>query len=213
MPEILVIDPGRPDGPALARAVDILRAGGIIAYPTETFYGLGVDAENSGAIEKIFVVKGRDFKNPVALIMADEGPLARFAAQVPECAEKLIRRFWPGPLTLVFRAAPAVSGVLTAGSGRIGIRVSSHPIARKLSLMLGRPITATSANLSGRPECTAAADVVDQIGACIDAVIDGGGTPGGLGSTVLDVTGDEPVVLRAGAVPEEAIRAALENAG
>jgi L-threonylcarbamoyladenylate synthase len=209
MPLILNIDPVHPDKPTLGKAVDILRSGGIIAYPTETFYGLGVDAENREAIEKIFPVKGRDFKNPVALIMGDEEPLTRFASYVPAYGHTLMERFWPGPLTLVCKATPAVSDILTAGSGRIGIRISSHPIARLLSQILGRPMTATSANLSGHPECTAASDVIEQIGEWIDAVIDGGKTPGGLGSTILDVTGNAPVVLRAGVVSETAIREVL----
>jgi len=206
MPLILNIDPDNPEQSALERAVGILREGGIIAYPTETFYGLGVDAENRDAIGKIFHVKGRDFKNPVALIRGDEEPLPRFASYVPEYGRRLIGRFWPGPLTLLFSATPAVSEVLTAGSGKIGIRISSHHTARLLAQMLGRPITATSANLSGCPECTAASEVIDQIGERIDAVVDGGVTPGGMGSTILDVTGDAPLVLRAGAVPETSIR-------
>jgi L-threonylcarbamoyladenylate synthase len=210
MPLILNVDPSHPDKPTLEKAVGILRSGGIIAYPTETFYGLGVDAENREAIEKIFLVKGRDFNNPVALIMGDEEPLTRLASQVPEYGRTLMERFWPGPLTLLFKATPAVSGVLTAGSGKIGIRISSHPVARLLSQMLGRPITATSANLSGHPECVTTSDVIDQIGERIDAVIDGGKTPGGLGSTILDVTGDAPVVLRAGAIPEEVINEAIK---
>lgn len=211
MPLVLKIDPDHLDQSAMERAVAILRSGGIIAYPTETFYGLGVDAENREAIEKIFQVKGRDFKNPVALIMGDEEPLPRFASYVPEYGRRLIERFWPGPLTLVLRATPAVSEVLTAGSGRIGIRISSHPVARSLAKMLEKPITATSANLSGLPECIAASEVIDQIGERIDAAVDGGITPGGLGSTILDVTGDAPVVLRAGVIPETSIQEILDT--
>ena len=149
MTHIIKIDPDRPEPYRIDQAVEILKRGGVIAFPTETFYGLGADARNEAAIDKIFGIKGRDFKNPILVVIGDVGHLEAFAADIPEGARKLMDRFWPGPLTIVFRAASIVSPKLTAGSGKIGIRLTSHPIAREISKRLGGPLTATSANLSG----------------------------------------------------------------
>lgn len=200
MPEVITIDPRNPDKAFIERAVDILRKGGVIAYPTETFYGLGADAFNEKTIEKIFTIKGRDVKNPVSVIIGNESGLHDLIAEIPESARLLIKRFWPGPLTLVFRASPAVPPLLTAGTGKIAIRISSHPIATALAQALRHPITATSANLSGARECTTAEEVMRELGGRIDAVIDGGTTPGGKGSTIVDLTRTPPKILREGAV-------------
>ncbi len=198
---VLKIDPVNPEPDLLSQAVEILREGGVIAYPTETFYGLGVDAKNENAVARLFAVKGRDFRNPVPVIVGDAGVLPRIAMEIPQTAKELISRFWPGPLTLVLRSAPAVSPRLTAGTGKIGVRVSSHPVARLLAHGLAGPLTSTSANRSGETECVTAREVLDRIGSDLDLIIDGGATPGGKGSTILDITGEAPVVLRHGAVP------------
>lgn len=200
MTVLLKIDPRKPDAETPAATAKILREGGIIAFPTETFYGLGVDAGQEAALEKIFRIKGRNARNPVSVIVeSDEGVIPLVAA-IPEAASSLMKKFWPGPLTLVFCAAASVSSHLTGGTGKIGIRVSSHPVARVLAKSLSGPLTATSANLSGGQECTTAAEVLHLFGDCLDAVIDGGATPGGLGSTILDISVYPPLVLRAGAV-------------
>jgi L-threonylcarbamoyladenylate synthase len=198
---LLEIDPLRPNPGKIAEAVAVLRGGGVVAYPTETFYGLGADATNEKAVGKIFAIKGRAFNNPVAVIIAGEDNLSPLVSEVPDGARILIKRFWPGPLTLVFRAAPAVLPRLTANTGKIGIRVSSHPIAALLVRELGAPLTATSANMSGEPENASAARVRYSLANLPDLIIDGGKLTGGSGSTILDVTVVPFRILRAGVIP------------
>jgi L-threonylcarbamoyladenylate synthase len=205
MPELIRIDAISPAPAALGRIIDILKSGDVIAYPTETFYGLGADAFNPAAVDRIFDVKGRDQKNPIPLIIGRIDFLEKLVIEIPGSAASLVGKFWPGPLTLVFRAAPSVNPALTGGSGKIGIRLSSHPLARILSEGISGPLTATSANLSGAGECVSAAEVVLGLDDRISTVVDGGNTPGGKGSTVLDITADPPKILRHGAVPAEAI--------
>lgn len=206
MPEILKIGGNVSEQHIIAKAAEILIKGGVIAYPTETFYGLGADASNEQAIEKIFNVKGRDFKNPISLIIGRPDDVYPLVKDVPEPAQKLMAAFWPGALTIVFSASDRVSGLLTAGSGKIGLRLSSHPVALQIAQAIKKPLTATSANLSGAPECSDASDVIEQIGDKIGAVLDGGKTHGGKTSTLIDVTCDPPVILREGAINREIIR-------
>jgi L-threonylcarbamoyladenylate synthase len=210
MPEILKVDADNSEEVILTRAVEILANGGILAYPTETFYGLGADATNQKAIEKIFAVKGRDFKNPISLIIGQPEDIYPLVKDIPESARKLMAAFWPGALTIVFLAANNVSQLLTAGSGKIGLRVSSHPIARGIVQKLKRPLTATSANLSGSPECSRASEVAEQIGDIIDAIVDLGSTPGIVGSTIIDITCDPPVILREGAISRQTIEKCID---
>ena len=197
---ILKIDPVQPEADLIAQATAVLKGGGVIAYPTETFYGLGVDATNVKAVERLFAVKGRDFKNPIPVVVGDIAILNQVVTDVPPLAQKLIDRFWPGPLTLVFSAAPVIPDRLTADTGKIGVRISSHPIARLLTGQLGSPLTSTSANRSGQKECITAQEVMEKIGDDLDGIIDGGETPGGRGSTILDITQNPPVVLRSGVI-------------
>ena len=205
MPQILTVSDKESEEKILTRAVEILAEGGIIAYPTETFYGLGADATNQKAIEKIFTVKGRDFKNPVSLIIGQTEDIYPLVQNIPESAKKLMSAFWPGVLTIVFQASNKISPLLTAGSGKIGLRVSSHPIAIGIVQKLKRPLTATSANLSGAPECTRASEVAQQIGDKIDAIVEWGKTEGDKASTIIDVTCDPPVILREGAISRKTI--------
>lgn len=205
MPEVLKPDADISEEKILTRATEILTSGGIIAYPTETFYGLGADATNEKTIEKIFAVKGRDFKTPISLIIGQTADVYPLVKDVPEKARKLMEAFWPGALTIVFLAANIVSTRLTAGSGKIGLRVSSHTVAQKIVQKIKVPLTATSANLSGLPECSLASEVTKQIGDKIDAIIDWGQTQGGKASTIIDVTCDPPVILREGAISRKII--------
>jgi len=205
------IDPQNILPSSIEEAVTILEAGGVVAFPTETFYGLAANAMNEKAVDRIFEIKGRSFNNPIALIISKEDDLDLLTDYVPEAAKTLMNAFWPGPLTLIFKASPSVSPRLTAGTGKIGVRISSHPIARALAAGMGRPVTATSANLSGRKECTTAAEVRDQMASARITVIDGGPTPGGRGSTFLDVTVAPPVLLREGAISNTSLRAALRK--
>ena len=205
MPEVLKSDTDHSEENIISRAVEILADGGAIAYPTETFYGLGVDATNETAIQKIFIIKGRDFKNPIGLIIAQMDDVLPLVKEIPEAARRLMAAFWPGALTIIFAASDSVSPLLTAGTGKIGLRVSSHPIALKIVKELKKPLTATSANLSGAPECSRASDVIQQIGDKIDAIVDGGITQGEKASTLIDVTCTPPVILREGAISPKTI--------
>jgi L-threonylcarbamoyladenylate synthase len=205
MPEILKVDANNSKEIILTRAAEILASGSIIAYPTETFYGLGADATNEKAIEKIFTIKGRNFKNPVSLIIGQADDIHSLVQDVPPTAKKLMAAFWPGALTIVFSATDKISPLLTAGSGKIGLRVSSHPCAREIVQILKRPITATSANLTGEPECALASEVAEQIGNKIDAIVDWGKTKGDKASTIIDVTCTPPVILRKGAICRKTI--------
>jgi L-threonylcarbamoyladenylate synthase len=205
MPEVLKTDTDNSEEKVLTRAVEILAGGGIIAYPTETFYGLGVDATNEKAIQNIFSVKGRDFKNPISLIIGKPDDIYPLVKNVPETAKKLMAAFWPGALTIVFSASDTVSSMLTAGTGKIGLRISSHPIAHAIVQKLKKPLTATSANLSCAPECSLASDVIKQIGDKVDAILDWGKTQGSKASTIIDVTCFPPLILREGAISRQAI--------
>lgn len=189
----------------LRDAAAILLQGGVIAYPTETFYGLGVDATSEQAIRKIFEIKGRDFKNPISVIIGDRRQLPALVASIPETAKRLMDAFWPGAITLVFEAEKSVSPLLTAQTGKIGIRLSGHEFARRLAKETGKPVTATSANLSGAPECADADAVMEQIGEKIDAVIDLGKQGGSLGSTIIDMTSEPAIILRPGVISREDI--------
>jgi L-threonylcarbamoyladenylate synthase len=209
MPEIIKIDPEYPDQTLIDKAVKLLKEGGVIAYPTETFYGLGAHAGNAGAVERVFLIKQRPFTNPLALILGDEEDLDRLVMDIPPASHKLMEVFWPGALTLVFHASSRIIPGLTAGTGTIGIRVSSHPIASALAKALSFPITATSANISGKGECSTAAEISQNLGDKIDAIIDGGRTRGGMGSTILDMTSDPPAIIREGAIPASLILATL----
>ncbi|MCX5849415.1 MAG: L-threonylcarbamoyladenylate synthase [Deltaproteobacteria bacterium] len=205
MPEILKIGADNSEEKILTRVAEILINGGVIAYPTETFYGLGADATNEKAIQKIFTVKGRNFKNPISLIIAQADDIYPLVQDVPETAQKLIAKFWPGALTIIFSATDKISPLLTASSGKIGLRVSSHPVAQGIVQKLKKPLTATSANLSGTPEYTMASEVAEQIGNKIDSIVDWGQTKGGKASTIIDVTCDPPVILREGAISRKTI--------
>jgi len=193
---------------ALTKVKKIIQGGGIIAYPTETFYGLGVDARNEEAVKALFSLKGRDFNKPVSILVKDETALRQVVTDVPPAAEALIRHFWPGPLTLVFTALPALSPLLTAGTGKIGVRISSSPTAAELLAAIDCPLTTTSANPSGLPAPVTAEAVLEYFGDGLDALLDGGELPGTLGSTVVDVTGANVTILREGEIAAEAVVAA-----
>jgi L-threonylcarbamoyladenylate synthase len=200
MPEILKADKNLSAETVLSRAAEIIIAGGVVAYPTETFYGLGADATNEKAIQKIYAIKGRNFASPISVIIDSREKLYPLVEEVPACALKLIESFWPGPLTIIFKASAYIPQILTAGSGKIGIRISSHTGARTLAQKINRPLTATSANISASPECSTAGEVARQIGNEVDAILDLGNTRGGKGSTIIDVTLKPPQILRAGVI-------------
>jgi L-threonylcarbamoyladenylate synthase len=186
-----------------------LERGGMVVYPTETLYGLGARALSPSAVAGVADLKGRADGKPIAVIVSERAMLARIVTRLPPAAEPLIERFWPGPLTLVLPARPDLPPELTAGSGVVGVRVSSHPVAHALSAAIGEPITATSANPSGEPPARDVESARRAFGARVDAYLDGGVLAGGPGSTVVLVGDDSVRVLRAGAVSVETLRDAL----
>jgi L-threonylcarbamoyladenylate synthase len=195
---------------AIKRAKGALLSGGLVAYPTESFYGLAVDAINEEAIRRLFTAKKRKPDHPVLIVIPSVESFAQYAIQIPLIAHKLTHEFWPGGLTLVFEASSKVSSLLTAGAGKIGIRLSSHPVATALTRSIGAPITGTSANISGEPPCRTAQEVLQSLGEKADLILDGGKTEGKIGSTVLDVTVDPPQILREGLVPRRQLEKLMQ---
>jgi L-threonylcarbamoyladenylate synthase len=190
----------------IQEAAQVIHEGGVVAVPTESFYGLAVHALDEKAIGRLFAVKRRREDNPVLILIPSKEGLSSCVTEVYEKDRKLMERFWPGGLTMVFFAGPILPRSLTAGTGKIGVRLSSHPVPTELARAVGAPITGTSANRSGRPSCSTAEEVMEALGEDIDLILDGSKTPGGKGSTVLDVTTDPPVVLREGIVSREELR-------
>ena len=194
----------------LKKAADSILSGGLVAIPTESFYGLAVSATNSRAIQRLLDVKKRGSDQPILILIPSVEQLDQYVVLIPQIAHPLMNKFWPGGLTLIFEAKSNLPRELTAGTGKIGIRLSSHPVATALAQAVGSPITATSANISGQPACSSAKEVSKQLGKRVDLILDGGETAGGKGSTVLDVTMDPPVVVREGMVSWEKIEACLK---
>lgn len=192
-----------PTDDGLDAAADLLRAGGLVAFPTETVYGLGADALDAAAVGRVFVAKGRPADNPLIVHLADGDDLTGVVARVTPLAGRLAAEFWPGPLTLVLEAHPDVPAPTTAGLDTVAVRVPDHPVAIAFLAAAGVPVAAPSANRSGRPSPTTAAHVMADLGGLIEAVVDGGPCTIGLESTVVDARGDRPVVLREGAVTRE----------
>lgn len=193
------VDPAAPDGAALGEAAAVLKDGGVVAFPTETFYGLGAAALDPRAVRRILELKGRPETKPL-LVLADSIEMAEAIAELNDRARSLAARHWPGALTLVLPARSHVPREVTAGTGTIGVRVSPHPVARGLVRALGGPLTAPSANPSGIEPPTSAEGVLAHFAGAIELVLDGGPTPGREPSTVLDLTGEPPRVLRQGAI-------------
>lgn len=192
-------------------AAELLKSGRLVAYPTESFYGLAADAHNETAISHLFRVKKRGPGKPVLLLIPTEESLSRYAARVPETAKLLMNAFWPGGLTFVLEAQKDVSKLLTAGTGRIGIRLSSHPVATALARAMGSAITGTSANISGAPPCNTPREVLSALGKNVDRVLDGGRTPGQKPSTVLDMTRIPCTLLREGIISKRMLRPYCED--
>jgi L-threonylcarbamoyladenylate synthase len=197
---VVRVDPVAPDERVVREAADVLRRGGLVAFPTETFYGLGAAALDAAAVRRVFEVKGRPSSMPLLVLVDSAARLRHVAIDVPERARTLMDRHWPGALTLVFRAAPQLPAELTAGTGTVGVRVPNHRVARALVSQLGLPVTAPSANPTGGDPPTTADGVLAYFRDVLDLVLDGGPTPGGAPSTVVDVTVDPPRVLRRGAI-------------
>ena len=189
----------------LTEALEVLNHGQVIAFPTETFYGLGADALNERAVARVAALKGRDPNSPLPVIVADEVMLRTVVRTIPPLARRLMDQFWPGPLTLVLPGNPKLAKALLNCNGGIGVRISSHPVAQRLVLELGRPITATSANPSGQVPARSWQAVLAYFAARVGVIIDGGKLKGKKGSTVVEVSGDEIRVIREGGIKAAAL--------
>jgi L-threonylcarbamoyladenylate synthase len=198
--ELLSVDTEGASRDALARAAAILRGGGLVAFPTESFYGLGAGALQPRALSRIFEVKGRPDGKPLLVLVDSVAMVEALVSEIPPGARELMSRHWPGPLTLVLKAAAHVPDRLTAGTGTVGVRMPGHPIALALVRAAGLAVTAPSANPSGAPPPTTAEAVRRYFGDALDLILDGGPTPGGAASTVADCTMWPPRVLRPGPV-------------
>ncbi len=207
--EIFRIDSQQPEAGAIARAATILRSGGLVAFPTETVYGLGADALNPHAVQRIFDAKGRPANNPLIVHVAEASAARELVTYWPSQAEQLARRFWPGPLSLVLPKTDRVPDVVTAGAKTVAVRMPAHPVALALIRAAGTPLAAPSANRSNLVSPTRAEHVLKGLNGRIDLVLDGGPTSGGLESTVVDLTCQPPRLLRPGLVSQTEIEGVI----
>lgn len=184
----------------IARAVDLLRAGGVVALPTETVYGLAADAANDAAVRRVYAIKGRPADHPLILHVPNTAALARYAAGEHVALERLAARFWPGPLTAIVRKTAAVSDIVTGGQPTVALRIVDHPLTREILERFGGAVAAPSANRFGRVSPTTAAHVRDDLGGDVDLIVDGGPARVGVESTIVDLTGAVPAILRAGVI-------------
>jgi|Deesub1362B_J571_1020462.scaffolds.fasta_scaffold01786_9 L-threonylcarbamoyladenylate synthase len=207
--KLLQVNPIQPEKDVIRRAAEVIRLGGLVAFPTETVYGLGADALNPEAVARIFTAKERPPNDPIIVHIADVEDLALLAKDPPEIARRLAEAFWPGPLTLVLPRAESVPLIVTAGLETVAVRMPSHPVALALIKASGTPIAAPSANLFGRPSPTTARHVLEDLGERVDLILDGGTTYIGVESTVLDLSAEKPTILRPGGTSREALCAIL----
>jgi L-threonylcarbamoyladenylate synthase len=206
---VLKVDSINPDPAKIQVAAEIIQKGGLVAFPTETVYGLGADALNAPAVLALFAAKNRPLDNPPILHIAEVNQIYKLAREVPKNAEVLMKKFWPGPLTLIFKRSEAIPKETVTGLDTVAIRMPKHNVALALIRQSGKPIAAPSANLSGKPSPTSAKHVFNDLNGRIDAILDAGPTSIGVESTVLDLSVDPPMVLRPGGTPFEAIKQIL----
>jgi L-threonylcarbamoyladenylate synthase len=199
----------QPDEAGIARAVAALREGGIVVFPTETIYGVGVDLLNAAAVRRLFGLKRRSPEMPLMAHCADESQIVVLVASAGPAARKLMKRFWPGPLALVFRAVNSVPQAVTAGTGTLGVRMVAHPAGQKLLSAFGRAIAGSSANISGGAATCRFTDIDQELMAGVDVALDAGVCGDDVPSTVLDVTSEPPRIIRQGAVSADAIQSVV----
>jgi L-threonylcarbamoyladenylate synthase len=213
MPEtqVFAVDPSHPDPAAITTAAEMLRRGGLVAFPTETVYGLGANATDSAAVSRIFEAKGRPASDPLIVHIAASDALETVTRDIPPLTQTLAAAFWPGPLTLVLPRHPNIPANVSAGMETVAVRMPRHPVALALLSAAGLPVAAPSANTFSRPSATTAAHVYEDLGGWIDIILDGGATPIGLESTVLDLTGETPLVLRPGGITLEQLERYIPN--
>ena len=205
------VDPEAPQRDAIEEAAKWILGGGVVALPTDTLYGLAADPFSAAAVARVFEVKGRAAERALPLIAADAAQVAAHLGVLSETAARLARRFWPGPLTLLLPAPRAIAPDVAGRTGRVGVRVPADGVARAICAVAGRPVTATSANLSGEPPTAEPDEVERALGDRIDLLIDAGPTRGGAPSTIVDVTGAAPSLVRAGAIDWEDILECLNT--
>lgn len=196
-------------GTDIGYAAEVLRRGGVVAFPTETVYGLGADASNPAALARVYDIKGRPRSHPLIVHLADAAQLGEWGREVPALGQALAARFWPGPLTLIVRRSARVSPAATGGQDTVGLRVPSHPMARALLRAFGGGVAAPSANRFGRVSPTTAAHVHEDLGADCDYILDGGACEVGVESTIVDLSRGAPVILRSGGLAREALAEVL----
>lgn len=206
--KVYAIDADNPDPDLIQKAARVILEGRVIAFPTRSLYGLGADGRNAAAVRRIFAIKKRPPTKPILILVSERKQVQRLTPRISAMAGAIMDRFWPGQVTVVIDAGPDVLPELTAGSGKIGVRLTGHPVARALIKAVGRPLTGTSANFSGQPGCADVKEMNSGLIDQLDLVLDAGKLEGGAGSTVVDVTGDRPKVLRQGAVSATEIEAA-----
>ena len=204
------INPENPEADIIQHAAAVIKKGGVVAFPTRCLYGLGADPFNPEAVDRIFKIKQRPAAKPILLLIDDPARLAPLVSRITASAADIMKRFWPGRVTLVFEASDRVPDDLMAGTGKIGIRLAGHPVAAELARAVAAPITGTSANLSGQPGCHRIEDLPPAVIEQLDLILDAGPLRGGRGSTVVEVTGDIPRVLREGVVSKKEILAATK---
>ncbi len=198
-------------GQCLSAAVRCLREGGVVAIPTDTLYGLAADAFNPDAIERVFAIKERPEGLALPVLLADLAQLRSVVSEVPQSVEILAEAYWPGPLTLVLCRADTLAPRLTAGGPTVAVRVPAHPIPRELARLLGRPITGTSANISGDPDPRTIEELRRQVGDRVDCLIESGPAPAGTASTIVDLSADAPRLIREGVIPFQQIAVLLNS--
>ena len=204
-PQIRKINPTSPEPQIIAEAAAVIKQGGVVVFPTRCLYGLGADAFDPDAVEKIIKIKQRPADNPILVLIHSRRQLGSLVANISPAAVAIMEAFWPGRVTLVFEASETLSNRLTARTGKIGVRLAGHPVAAALVKQVGSPVTGTSANLSSRPGCRQVQYLDPPIAKQVDLVLDAGMLKGGVGSTVVDVTADAPKILREGQLTAEEI--------
>jgi len=208
-PQIKKIDPHYPDTDLIKEAAGVIKQGGVIVFPTRCLYGLGADAMNPDAVERIIEIKQRPDDNPILVLIDSKNQLEMLVEKIPPAADAIMEAFWPGRVTLVFDARDISPGLLTAQTGKIGVRLPAHPVAAALVRQVKGPVTGTSANLSGHPGCSRLPDLDPRIAGQVDFVLDAGTLQGGVGSTVVDVTEEPPRILREGELTASQILGSL----
>jgi L-threonylcarbamoyladenylate synthase len=210
-PIIRKINSQKPEPEIIKEAAGVIKRGGVIVFPTRCLYGLGADAMNPGAVERLIEIKQRPADNAILVLIHSKKQLEMLVEKIPPAADAIMEAFWPGRVTLVFDARDTLPGLLTAKTGKIGVRLAGHPVAAAILRQVKGPVTGTSANLSGRPGCNRLADMGREIAGQVDLVLDAGALRGGIGSSVVDITVEPPRILREGQVTAGQIMGSLNG--